>query len=1116
MLVAVVVGVCVALVVGIGTSYAVFVKASLVTFESTFVGALFIDEKRELHEVGRLANVERAIVDIHRKVFALALRGVKQANGMTGWRARHTTLGDQGVQFAVVSFDIAVVAESVRRSASHMLHRVLGGSKALVGIVARMRLDKQRVAHGKRSEGHDLFTRFHFLARLVKRLEQHRLENALERRHICGNLVDRTVCHGNPFLFVRPQYKRKQGKLASQQCTPLRKMTIVLCDPHPAPIMEGKHAVADHEMCHPPRVAVALQTKKGARAMAAISIRQLIRTSCAVAISSFLLLSLSFGLSASAEADEMPRTDAPVYSLGSGSGSDTQDPPIEAGVYTIQSALSGSYVLDVAAGSTKNGANVQIYRSNNTNAQRWQVSIDENGTYRITNVGSGKCLDLAGANARNGNNIWQYNGNGSPAQQWTIRPDGDGFVLLSGVNNRYALDVTGALAKNGTNVQTYQANGTAAQRWWFIPASPAVASERTVDNGIYEIRLASNQNYAVDLAGLSYNNGANIALYQANNTLAQRWAITWESDGYYSVKNVATGKALDVAGANQAARTNIQQYASNNSAAQRWAIVKNANGSYSLMSKASGLALGLASSTAANGNNIQTALANGGTDQQFSFKASEAVCEGIYTMFSALAPTGKAVDIPGANKAAKTQAQIYNANATMAQKFQLRRVGANTFRIQNAISGKYLADSSGKVVQEVLNKSSEAQQWKAVFQGSGVSFTNAATGQCLTVSGGKAVNGAKLVTAAPSSAAAQRFRMAPTSLLAHGYYTVSNSAGTVLDIDGGSYLNGANVQVYQSNGTAAQKFKIAVSGNYCTLTNDASGKVVDVKGGSKASGANVQQYAGNGSAAQLWSAELTEEGPILFINKGSGMALDAANSGKSGSNVRQATKTGARGQQWSLTPTTSSGTSGKKLVYLTFDDGPSQHTARLLDILDKYNAKATFFVVHGSGLYTHYMSEEARRGHAVAVHSYTHDYYTIYSGSSAFWNDFNLMRNEIHAKTGIWTNLFRFPGGSSNTISRFNPGIMTRLVAEARAKGYYYFDWNVGGIDAGGTTSSYEIMNNAINGIRAKSNAVVLMHDSKGYTVDAIEGILKWGTENGYAFVPLTESSPGAHHNVQN
>lgn len=815
---------------------------------------------------------------------------------------------------------------------------------------------------------------------------------------------------------------------------------------------------------------------------------------------------------------------ASVLTTGGGSAQTGQDSPLIApGTYYIQSALPGTYMLDVSGGSHKNKANVQIYKSNATPAQRWKVSIDKDGFYSIVNVGSGKHLDLSAARARNGNNIWQYDGNSTAAQKWTIRADEGGFTILSAVNGSYAVDVSKASAKNGTNVQAYKANGTPAQRWFFIPASCNAASAQTVANGIYELRLASNQGFAIDVSGQSWSNGANVQLWKSNSTLAQRWAITWEADGYYSVKSVASGKPLDVANANPAARANIQQYANNNTHAQRWAITRNTNGSYTFTSKINGLALGLASSKVANGTNVQTALATGGATQQFRLVSTDVVPEGTYTLYTNLA-SNKVADIPSASKKVGVQAQIYGTNSTMAQKFQLRHTGANTYKLQNVISGKYLADVSGKVVQQTKDASPSAQQWVASFERSGVVLTNVASGNALSVLGSNARNGAKLGTIKVSRTANQLWRLRQVSMLSEGWFTLTNSSGAVLDIARASHLNGANAQVYKANGTAAQKFKVtAVRNGYYTLTNNASGKALDVKNGSKQAGANVQQYASNGTAAQQWAAELTEDGAIILLNKGSKMALEAAGSGQSGANVRQAVKSGKVGQQWSFTSTSpvnviknGRDSQGRKVVYLTFDDGPGPHTDRLLRVLDKYNAKATFFVVHSDGRYIDRIAKEAKAGHAVAVHSYTHSYTSIYASSNAYWSDFNRMRREIYQQTGTWTNLFRFPGGSSNVVSRFNPGIMTRLVAESKAKGYYYFDWNAGGIDAGGTTSASVVMNNAISGIQSTNSPVVLLHDSKSYSVDAVEGILRWGAQNNCVFLPLTESSPGAHHGVQN
>lgn len=205
---------------------------------------------------------------------------------------------------------------------------------------------------------------------------------------------------------------------------------------------------------------------------------------------------------------------------------------------------------------------------------------------------------------------------------------------------------------------------------------------------------------------------------------------------------------------------------------------------------------------------------------------------------------------------------------------------------------------------------------------------------------------------------------------------------------------------------------------------------------------------------------------------------------------------------------------GNKVVYLTFDDGPGPYTAWLLDILKKYNAKATFFVVN-----TDYISLCQRmvdEGHAVGIHSVTHDYRQIYSSPDAFFQDLLQMQELIYQNCGVRTYLMRFPGGSSNTVSRFNPGIMTYLTQAVEDCGFRYFDWNVDSVDAGGAKESKEVFDNVVSGIRWRNGAVVLQHDIKDFSVAAVERILAWGTANGYQFLAMEMTSPTAHHGVKN
>ena len=204
-----------------------------------------------------------------------------------------------------------------------------------------------------------------------------------------------------------------------------------------------------------------------------------------------------------------------------------------------------------------------------------------------------------------------------------------------------------------------------------------------------------------------------------------------------------------------------------------------------------------------------------------------------------------------------------------------------------------------------------------------------------------------------------------------------------------------------------------------------------------------------------------------------------------------------------------------KVVYLTFDDGPGPLTKDFLDILDKYNAKATFFVTNQFSNYQWLLGEEARRGHVVAVHSLTHNW-NIYNSVEAYKQDFNAMNNIIEQQTGKRSNIFRFPGGSSNTVSKgHSKGIMTTLSQVMQSEGYQYFDWNVDSNDAGGANSS-QVYNNVIRGIKNTSHPVILMHDIKKSTLGALDSMLKYMTSNGYKFGTLDVNGPVVHHGINN
>ena len=205
----------------------------------------------------------------------------------------------------------------------------------------------------------------------------------------------------------------------------------------------------------------------------------------------------------------------------------------------------------------------------------------------------------------------------------------------------------------------------------------------------------------------------------------------------------------------------------------------------------------------------------------------------------------------------------------------------------------------------------------------------------------------------------------------------------------------------------------------------------------------------------------------------------------------------------------------EKTIYLTFDDGPGPYTQQLLDVLDQYGIKATFFVIDTG--YDEVMKEIVDRGHSIGIHSVTHNYEEIYASPEAYFADLIRMQNVICENTGVKTTLMRFPGGSSNTVScEISEGIMSLLTEAVQDAGFQYFDWNVDSNDAGGARRAETVFRNVTEGIARQPVSVVLQHDIAPFSVEAVEKIIVWGLENGYTFLPLQENSPGMHHGVNN
>lgn len=205
---------------------------------------------------------------------------------------------------------------------------------------------------------------------------------------------------------------------------------------------------------------------------------------------------------------------------------------------------------------------------------------------------------------------------------------------------------------------------------------------------------------------------------------------------------------------------------------------------------------------------------------------------------------------------------------------------------------------------------------------------------------------------------------------------------------------------------------------------------------------------------------------------------------------------------------------GTRKVYLTFDDGPSGNTGKILDILAEYDVKATFFVVGKEEekyqpLYKRIVDE----GHTLAMHSYSHKYNEIYQSKESFVEDLTKLQEFLYDTTGVWCRYCRFPGGSSNTVSRVD---MHELIAYLEEQDMSYFDWNVSSGDASAAYISPEaIIRNSTARLQEFPEAIILMHDAsdKDTTVEALPKLIeKIQAMEDTKIVPITDDTEAIHH----
>ena len=590
------------------------------------------------------------------------------------------------------------------------------------------------------------------------------------------------------------------------------------------------------------------------------------------------------------------------------------------GWYTIQAFEHKGLCLDVINSSDKDGAEIQLYKSVFTLAQRFLIQQKENGWYTIQNISSNKYLGVAGdipaVQEEDTYEVLQWTGNGSEAQEFKFYQDEKGAVIIQ-VHEGETLVLDTEAVGTGKRLKA-SSYGEKASQNFLLKQEKTPGMEVDIEEGTYRIYPSQASGVSLDLWDASQKKGANIQLYNANGTSAQEWKIS-KQGSWYKITSAESSMVLDVAGGKSSAGTNLQQWTFNSGKGQFFRFYQTGEGQYCIMSKL-GTAIDCKGGSTKSKTNVQMYTVNGTAAQAWSLekilipaKSEKKLGNGYYTIASGgNTDLRMGVEDESNDKGAKIQLQA--AKESDSQIFKIESQSDGWYMFKNLKSGKYLDvkggdNTAGTVLQQYSKNSTAAQKFKLYDAGNGQYYLKSKLS--LIVENTQQENGDIYIDQA-SCEPDQKWVIKKTYSegnvvnVANGDYIISSGLGNsqVLDIKSGSTSSGANVQIYKNNKSMAQNFHIhKESDGWYTIQNNKSKKYLDVTSASSAPKANLQQYSGNKTNAQKFKFYESGDGKY-YIKSKLGTFVDVTDArSSSGTNVQMYTFNGCNAQKWTLEKT---------------------------------------------------------------------------------------------------------------------------------------------------------------------------------------------------------------------
>ena len=583
-------------------------------------------------------------------------------------------------------------------------------------------------------------------------------------------------------------------------------------------------------------------------------------------------------------------------------------------IYIIYSGVSSSKSMEVSGGSLKEGAAICQYTTNNMTPQQWRVGYDKNNYVTFTNIKSGRALCVADTSAYSKGSVQQKTATASLAEKWIVtKVSGKYFCIASALDPNIVLDIYNGSTENNVKIWLFKSNNSKAQKWEFYDIALArenikellLAGKEALPAGMYTI-VSALSNKALDVAEGSTSAGANVQVWSQNNAFAQKWRISYDSDGYATINAVVSGLNLDVENGIAGNGTNVRQWTCNTAKAQKWIIVPNEDGTFTIVSAIfPNMVLDIYNGSTKDGANVNLWRSNSSNAQKWTFTKTEVyINTGIYSIKTKV-NTARALDLNAASDDDNARIQIWDYNKTNAQKWYIKKSDDNTYTIQSTSSGKYLTSKSDGSLYQHTKVSGNSQVWTVNFFVGYYVFKSKLTGKFLDLAAGLDANGTVVQTWTGNGAKAQRWKVTGVAPIEAGTYFIATMLDTsrVIGAAYGNWSPGTNVDLGVNGDGGTQKWNVIRNsdGHTYTFINAASLNALDVAYGSATSGANVQLWSENASDAQKWHIGWNSDKGCFYIasHLNTSLRLDVSGGvAGDGTNIQIYSKNTSLAQGW--------------------------------------------------------------------------------------------------------------------------------------------------------------------------------------------------------------------------